>query len=72
MYHTIPCIHIDDGSSEEILHEVIEEVPYAIFVNGRHMSTAMISPVALEDFVTGLLFTDQVMAIQAFRRHPLS
>ena len=61
MYHKVPCIRIHDGSSEEILHEVIEEVPYAIFVNGRHMSTAMISPVALVDFVTGLLFTEQVI-----------
>jgi FdhD protein len=40
---------------------VIEEVPLALFVNGRHAMTAMMSPVQLEDFVTGYLFTEQII-----------
>ena len=47
--------------SEKVLHEVVEEVPVALFVNGRHAMTAMMSPVQLEDFVTGYLFTEQII-----------
>jgi FdhD protein len=61
MYRKIPCIRINGDGSEEILHEVVEEIPYALFVNGRHMMTAMTSPHGIEDFVTGLLFTEQVI-----------
>jgi FdhD protein len=39
----------------------VEEVPVALFVNGRHAMTAMMSPVQLEDFVTGYLFTEQII-----------
>ena len=61
MYRKIPCMRIDGDSVEKILHEVIEEIPYALFVNGRHMMTAMMSPLDLENFVTGFLFTEQVI-----------
>jgi FdhD protein len=61
MYRKIPCMRIDGDSVENILHEVIEEIPYALFVNGRHMMTAMMSPLDLENFVTGFLFTEQVI-----------
>jgi FdhD protein len=61
MYRKMPCIRINGDGSEEILHEVVEEIPYALFVNGRHMMTAMMSPNDIEDFVTGLLFTEQVI-----------
>lgn len=61
MYRKLRCIRINRGFSEEILHEVIEEIPYALFVNGRHMMTAMMSPHGLEDFVRGYLFTEQVI-----------
>jgi FdhD protein len=61
MYRKIPCLRINGDSVENILHEVIEEIPYALFVNGRHMMTAMMSPVDLEDFVTGFLYTEQVI-----------
>ena len=54
-------MRIDGDSVENILHEVIEEIPYALFVNGRHMMTAMMSPLDLENFVTGFLFTEQVI-----------
>jgi len=61
MYKKLPCTRIDGDQVEEILHEVIEEIPYALFVNGRHMMTAMMSPADPEDFVTGFLFTEQVI-----------
>lgn len=61
MYRKVPCTRIKGEQAEEILHEVIEEIPYALFVNGRHMMTAMMSPVGIEDFVTGFLFTEQII-----------
>jgi FdhD protein len=61
MYKKIPCIKVDGGTAKEDLHEVIEEVPMALFINGRHAMTAMMSPVQLENFVTGYLFTEQII-----------
>jgi FdhD protein len=54
-------LRINGESADNILHEVIEETPYALFVNGRHVMTAMMSPEGLEDFVAGYLFTEQVV-----------
>jgi FdhD protein len=61
MYRKLPCIKVDGNSHRKELHEVVEEVPVALFVNGRHAMTAMMSPVQLEDFVTGYLFTEQII-----------
>ncbi|MFA4876098.1 MAG: formate dehydrogenase accessory sulfurtransferase FdhD [Methanoregula sp.] len=61
MYKQLPCKRVDGEKCEDHLHEVIEEVPLALFVNGRHAMTAMMSPVMLEEFVTGYLFTEQII-----------
>ncbi len=61
MYKKLPCIRIDGEKFEKSGHEVIEEAPMALFVNGRHAMTAMMSPVQLEDFVTGYLYTEQII-----------
>lgn len=61
MYKKMPCIRVDGEKCENSQHEVIEEVPFALFINGRHAMTAMMSPVQLEDFVTGYLFTEQII-----------
>ena len=61
MYRRIPCIRVDGNSFEQGLHEVVEEIPIALFINGRHAMTAMMSPVNLEDFVTGYMFTEQII-----------
>jgi FdhD protein len=61
MFRRLPCIKIDGETAKRDLHEVIEEVPLALFVNGRHAMTAMMSPVQLADFVTGYLFTEQII-----------
>ncbi|OPX62637.1 MAG: formate dehydrogenase accessory protein [Methanoregula sp. PtaU1.Bin006] len=74
MYRKLPCIRIDGETATEGLHEVIEEVPMALFINGRHAMTAMMSPVQLEDFVTGYLFTEQIIRgideIESIRLEP--
>jgi FdhD protein len=61
MFRKLPCIKVDGESARRDLHEVIEEVPLALFINGRHAMTAMMSPVQLEDFVTGYLYTEQII-----------
>ena len=61
MFKNLPCIKMDGESAKAGTHEVIDEVPEALFVNGRHAMTAMMSPTDLEDFVTGYLFTEQII-----------
>jgi FdhD protein len=61
VYKKLPCIRVDGNIFERVMHDVVEELPVALFINGRHMMTAMMSPVNLEDFVTGYLFTEQVV-----------
>jgi FdhD protein len=61
MYRSVPCIRIEGERHERSVHEVVEEVPYALFINGRHAMTSMMSPEGIEDFVTGYLFTEQVI-----------
>jgi len=61
MYRRLSCIKVDGDTAGRGLHEVIEEVPLALFVNGRHSMTAMMSPVQLKDFVTGYLYTEQII-----------
>jgi FdhD protein len=61
MYRSLPCIRVDGDLFEHGMHEVVEEIPIALFINGRHSMTAMMSPVNLEDFVTGYLFTEQII-----------
>ncbi|MCX6682850.1 MAG: formate dehydrogenase accessory sulfurtransferase FdhD [Methanoregula sp.] len=61
MYRKLPCIRVDGETSEKTMHDVVEEIPIALFVNGRHAMTAMMSPVNLEDFVTGYMFTEQII-----------
>jgi FdhD protein len=61
MFRKIPCIRVDGEKATAGLHEVIEEIPMALFVNGRHAMTAMMSPVMLEEFVTGYLYTEQII-----------
>jgi FdhD protein len=61
MFKNLPCIKLDGNVAKAGTHEVIDEVPEALFVNGRHAMTAMMSPAGLEDFVTGYLFTEQII-----------
>jgi FdhD protein len=61
MYRDIAAVQISGDSARTVTHEVIEEIPYALFINGRHAMTAMMSPVQLEDFVTGYLYTEQII-----------
>jgi FdhD protein len=61
MYRDIAAIQISGDTAVRTTHEVIEEIPFALFINGRHAMTAMMSPIQLEDFVVGYLFTEQII-----------
>lgn len=61
MYTTVSCIKSEDGILVPSSHEVVIEVPFAIFVDGRHVLTAMISPARLEEFVIGFLYTEKII-----------
>lgn len=61
MFEHVPCIKVDGDKSVAGTHEVIQETAIALFVNGRHAMTSMMSPVHLEDFVTGYLYTEQII-----------
>jgi FdhD protein len=61
MFRTVPCVKSDNGSMIPSLHDVVFEVPLSVFVNGRHALTAMISPVMLEEFIIGFLYTERII-----------
>jgi len=61
VYRELPCVKVDGASGKEGIHPVVEEVPVMILVNGRHLATAMMSPVRLEEFVVGHLFTEGII-----------
>jgi FdhD protein len=71
MHKAKSCIRRETGVFTKGLHEVVEEYPVSVSLNGRNILTAMVSPEALEDFVTGFLFTEQIIdgvdAIESLR-----
>lgn len=61
MFKELPCVKADGESFSQDLHPVIEEMPLAVSVNGRHALTAMTSPVMLREFVIGFLYTERII-----------
>lgn len=61
MFKKIPCTPIGGGSTGQVVRDAAEEAPVAIFVNGRHMTTAILSPGGLQDFITGYLYTEEII-----------
>lgn len=61
IYRELPITRIDGASAERTGHPVVEEVPISILVNGRQLTLAMMSPVQLEEFALGHLFTEGII-----------
>ncbi|HUK38006.1 MAG TPA: formate dehydrogenase accessory sulfurtransferase FdhD [Methanomicrobiales archaeon] len=61
MYRDLPCTRIGPEGAHEATDPVVEETPVTITVNGRQVATAMVSPVDLEEFATGFLFTEGII-----------
>ena len=55
------CLKFDTNNYLKSVHEVVEEFPLSIFINGRHFVTAMISPQMVKEFVIGYLFSEKVI-----------
>jgi len=55
------CLKFDTNNFIKSRHEVVEELPLSIFINGRHFVTAMISPQMVKEFVIGYLFSEKVI-----------
>ncbi|HOI14451.1 MAG TPA: formate dehydrogenase accessory sulfurtransferase FdhD [Methanoculleus sp.] len=58
MFKRIACIRIGGG---RIAQDAAEETPVAIFVNGRHLTTVILSPGEFGDFITGYLYTEEII-----------
>lgn len=58
MFKKITCTRVD-GST--VTRDAAGEAPVAIFVNGRHLTTVILSPVGFQDFITGYLYTEELI-----------
>lgn len=58
MFKRIACIRIGNGSAT---CDAPRETPVAIFANGRHLTTISLSPGGFEDFITGYLYTEEII-----------
>jgi len=61
MHKELECLKFRDGKFIVSTHEVINEEPLSISINGRHFVTAMISPQMKREFVIGHLFSEGVI-----------
>lgn len=57
--NTSTTIRVSDLSRDQLTYCTYEEVPVAIFINGRHATTVLLAPGDPEAFVCGYLFTEQ-------------
>lgn len=55
------CLKFNANNFIKSKHEVVEELPLSIFINGRYFVTAMISPQMVREFVIGYLFSEKVI-----------
>jgi FdhD protein len=72
MFRELPCLRVEDDTFTLATHPVVEEISVSLTVNGRNLMTAMASPDSLEEFVTGFMFTEQIIhsigEIESIRR----
>lgn len=61
MFQELPILRVINDSFSGELHPVVLEVPIVLLVNGRHILTAMTSPVMLREFVIGYLYTERII-----------
>jgi len=61
MFEKVECLKFREGAFVETTHEVVKEEPLALYVNGKHFVTAMLSPEMKREFVIGHLFTEGVI-----------
>ncbi|MGB3921159.1 MAG: formate dehydrogenase accessory sulfurtransferase FdhD [Methanothrix sp.] len=62
MIEDFECLRVDGDAVHRAACPVIEEVPLSIFINGRHFTTAMISPQMRREFVAGHLYSERIVS----------
>ena len=55
------CLKFDTNNFVKSIHEVVEELPLSIFINGRYFVTVMLSFQMVWEFVIGYLFSEKVI-----------
>lgn len=55
------CLKLDADTAVEAVHQVVEEMPLSIFINGKHFTTAMMSPALIKEFVVGHLLSEGIV-----------
>lgn len=61
MLKKINCLTIDNNEYSYNSHEVIEEYPVSVYINGRYATSAMVTPDMLDSFAIGHLFTEKII-----------
>ena len=55
------CTKFSEGEVVESKDDIVKEEPLSILINGRHFSTAMLSPQMKDEFVIGHLFSEGII-----------
>lgn len=58
---SLPCLLLDERERLESTEGVSQETVIALFVNGRHAETAILSPGNLEEYTIGYLFSEEII-----------
>ncbi|HIJ06804.1 MAG: Formate dehydrogenase [Methanomicrobiales archaeon 53_19] len=60
-FSSLPCLLLDERERLESTEGVSQETVIALFVNGRHAETAILSPGSLEEYTIGFLFSEEII-----------
>ncbi len=61
MLKEVEVLRISAGDCKSDMDTIVEEMPLALYINGRHVQTAMMSPSMIREFVIGHLFSERVV-----------
>lgn len=60
-FYSLPCLLLDERELLESTEDASRETAIALFVNGRHAETAILSPGSLEEYTIGYLFSEEII-----------
>lgn len=58
---SLPCLLLDERDRLESTEGVSQETVVALFVNGRHAETTILSPGSLQEYTIGYLFSEEII-----------
>ena len=62
MSRSMACTRVEGMTFSPGFHDVAEEVPVSVAVNGRQILVAMTSPTLIREYVVGFLFTEGIIS----------